>query len=88
MHLCMHKHHELNNLGSTKKYKKKEIFCGKVLFQTPPPWEMAHVAILCDLAGKLSLLQKCVFFFVFGVSSFPTSWRVNEKACPHVQHTN
>lgn len=49
---------------------------------------MAHVAILCDLAGKLSLLQKCVFFFVFGVSSFPTSWRVNEKACPHVQHTN
>lgn len=52
---CARKHHELSiNKDWTK---RKEIFCGKVLFQTPPPWEMAHVAILCDhLAGKLSLL--------------------------------
>lgn len=63
---CARKHHELSiNKDSTK---RKEIFCGKVLFQTPPPWEMAHVAILCDhLAGKLSLLCKKLFT----ESSFP-----------------
>lgn len=50
------------------------------MFQTPPPWEMAHVAILCDhLAGKLSLLLQKI---VYGVQLSRPG--VNEKACPHV----
>lgn len=88
MHLCMHKHHELNNLGSTKKYKKRKSFVAKFCFKLRPPerWPMSQFCVILP-ANYLSC-KNVSSFFVFGVSSFPTSWRVNEKACPHVQHTN